>query len=389
MNTQALLFAATLILSATPPVSAVPYEPSTDAEIVERLPTSINLAMRALRSLRERLKADPHNLVLALKLARRYLALGRAESDPRYYGYAQGVLQPWWHDPPPAVRLLRASLLQNRHEFAAALADLRKLLEQDPYNAQAWLIQAVVQQVRGEYAAARRSCLRLLRLANRLSAAVCLFSVDGLDGRTAQSYARLNQTLQNTQSDDPELRIWGLTVLAELAVRLEKVEAAERHLRQALAMNSRDAYLLAAYADFLLERDRPEAVVKLLDDHTRVDGLLLRLALAEQRLGMPEFDTHRASLSARFEASRLRGESLHQAEEARFRLQILRKPAAALNLAQANWAVQREPRDARVLLEAAIAARDRAAAAPVLALLRTAWREDLPLNRLAAQLNQE
>ena len=45
---------------------------------------------------------------------------------------------------------------------------------------------------------------------------------------------------------------------------------------------------------------------------------------------------------------------------------LLDRPARALQLARENWATQREPADARILLEAALAAGDPAAARPVL-----------------------
>ena len=41
----------------------------------------------------------------ATELAWGYIEQGRALSDPRFFGYAEGVLAPWWSvaAPPPAV----------------------------------------------------------------------------------------------------------------------------------------------------------------------------------------------------------------------------------------------------------------------------------------------
>jgi hypothetical protein len=52
----------------------------------------------------------------------------------------------------------------------------------------------------------------------------------------------------------------------------------------------------------------------------------------------------------------MRGDNTHQGDEARFLLYLLKQPEPALALAKRNWAVQREPRDARILLESALAA---------------------------------
>jgi hypothetical protein len=65
----------------------------------------------------------------------------------------------------------------------------------------------------------------------------------------------------------------------------------------------------------------------------------------------------------------------------------LRKDAKeALRLAAENYRIQREPRDARILLESAIAAGDAAAAQPVRDWLRTSGFEDATLRRLGQEL---
>ena len=58
----------------------------------------------------------------------------------------------------------------------------------------------------------------------------------------------------------------------------------------------------------------------------------------------------------------------------------------ALELAQEDWKTQREPRDARVVLEAAIAAKNPEAAKPVLDWMRDTGIEDWYLRKLAAVL---
>jgi hypothetical protein len=147
-----------------------------------------------------------------------------------------------------------------------------------------------------------------------------------------------------------------------------------------------DQFLLAVYADFLLDRGRAADVVALLGGWSHSDPLLLRLALAEQATRSPALGDRIRTLKARFDAATRRGDRLHQQEEARFQLHLLGDKARALALARENWALQREPRDARILLEAAIAANDPAAARPVLEWLARSGYEDPGLRRLAVQL---
>jgi hypothetical protein len=153
-----------------------------------------------------------------------------------------------------------------------------------------------------------------------------------------------------------------------------------------LSLARRDPYLLGAYADFLLDQDRPGEVLELLADASRIDPLLLRLALAEQRLGATGFGEHLAQLRARFDAARRRGDSVHLREEARFTLHLLDRPGEALELARRNWATQREPADARILLEAALAAGKPAAAQPVLDWLGRTGLEHVAIQALVDRL---
>jgi tetratricopeptide (TPR) repeat protein len=368
--------------------NAGPFLPQSDSEVLERLPTANSAADRELRQLQTRLASNPSDMALATLVARRLLDLGRGTGDPRYYGYAQAALRPWWDEPQPspAVLVLRATVLQHRHDFAGALHDLAQVLAQEPYNAQAWLSRAVILGVRGDYAEAQQSCLPLSRLLSSLLVSTCISNATVLSGQAERSYRLLAESLARSPTADVQERLWALTVLAETAARLGRSQAAEQHFQQALALGQRDIYLLSAYADFLLDQGRPEVVVTLLADDIRPDGLLLRLTLAERALGLGSLAQHVAELQARIAANRQRGDSVHQREEARVYLHLLDQPTEALRLAQANWAVQREPWDARLLLEAALATGKRAAAQPVLDWLASTGLEDRQLQRLAKQL---
>ena len=368
--------------------TAKPYTPMDDAEVLERLPLTVTAEKRDLRRLRSALEREPNNFERAAKLAWRYIAVSRAESDPRYRGYAQAVLDPWWSldHPPLELLVLRATLHQARHDFDRALADLSRVLSRDPRNAQAWLTRAVILQVRGDYAEAMSSCSRLRLLAESLVTAACVSGVAGRNGYGQDSYRRLRLALHSRPNSDSRLRLWALTILAETAEGLGEIEAAESHFQQAVSLGMRDAYLLNAYADLLLDQGQPGQVIELLAAETRADGSLLRLALAEQRLGAPELGHHVAVLGARFAASRLRGDAIHLREEARFTLRLLQRPHRALELAIKNWQVQREPWDARLVLEAALAARAPAAAAPVLQWLSRSHLENVRIQALVEQL---
>jgi tetratricopeptide (TPR) repeat protein len=379
------LIAAQVFAFALP---AAPFLPDDNSQVLEQLPQASDAVSRELHAMRNTLAANPQQTDLIIKLAKRYIELGKSESDPRYYGYAQGLLQPWWTEvePPPNVLLLRALILQNRHDFNSALRDLEKLLRRQPDNAEAWLTQAIILQVQARYEEAQQSCAALINFDETLPAATCLSQTGSLMGQGLKSYQFLADSLKEAVNISPEQHQWTLTVLAEIAARLGKNDAADRHFIEAIRIRRPDAYLLAAYADFLLDRNRPGEVVDLLSDKTRIDSLLLRLALAKQQLAANDLPEIVNQLQARFAASRLRNENLHQGDEARFTLYLLRQPQAAMQLAKANWQLQKEPKDARILLEAAIAANEPEAAKPVIDLLVKTGMEHVKLRELVERL---
>lgn len=338
--------------------------------------------------MRADLHENPADLARAAALARRYIEIARSDGDPRYLGYAQAALAPWWKmpQPPDEVLVLRATLRQSTHQFDAALADLDAVLRRDTGNPQAWLTRATVQSVTGDFAAAKTSCMRLHARAPALVVQTCLSSVGSVSGAAQDSYTALRASLARHPDSAPEVRLWAVTMLAEMATRLGYVVAAETHFRQALAYDARDSYLLAAYADFLLDQRRAPEVVALLKNKTRADALLLRYALALKAAGSPEAARHTGALRSRFDAAMLRADTVHQREQARFELGLRNDPAAAVRLAKLNWAVQKEPADLRILTEAAAASGDAEAAKLVRDWLAASRIEDRTLGPALARL---
>lgn len=392
MKIRLSLAASALALLATA-AQAAPYIPNNGSVVLERLPRRTDPLRQELQRMRAQLAASPSDLALATRTAQRYISVARSETDPRYFGYAQAALAPWWSlaAPPPEVRLLRATLLQSTHHFPEALQDLDAVIAADPQNAQAWLTRATVQTVRGEYAAAAASCARLSALADELITLTCISSVASMTGRSARSEAQLAATLHRNREAGPDLQSWVLTLLAEMAARRGDGAAAEARFRRALSLSPRDSYLIGAYCDFLLDRRRAREVVELVKDQGRIDGLLLRHALALQQIPGQEAALRAASaeLGARFDAAMQRGDSVHQREQARYELHLRGDSKAALALARKNWTVQKESADIRILLEAALKAGDKGAAAPALDWASKNKLEDVDVARLARQIAGE
>lgn len=342
------------LLIASSALSA-PRVPSNDASVLERLPAARET--RALAPLRAAVRDDPSDLNSTLQLARAYIDLGRGTSDPRFVSYALATLGPWLqHDPPVAVLVLQATALQNLHRFDEALGLLDRALALDPNDGQAWLTKATLLQVRGEFAGARIACQRLLRSADPSIALACLAVVDSLTGKLDSSYASLLQTApRDGRAPGTATDAWIVGLLAEMAERRGDPETAEAHFKAALRLTPDDIYLLGAYADLLLLQGRDADVIALLDDRESHDVLLLRLAIAGRRTRSDAASRWRETFDARRRASRP-DDNPHAREHARFALDVLQTPQEALELARANWRIQREPADLRIYARAVQAA---------------------------------
>lgn len=366
-------------------VAAAPRLPTDQAEVLERLPMRPGDATaRELTGLRAAVtraaQNTPTDTLPATQLAQRYFDLAVARGDPRYVGYADAVLKPFAQSQLPALLAVRGQLQQYRHEFDGALADFANALKADPQFASAHAWRGAIFLVQANYPAAKAECDALQALGRNTLTGGCIGLVHAYGGQMEAGFAALQRALDGTQNAGN--RLWLLTRLGEVAAWRGQMAKAEQYYRDALALGLDDGYLLAAWSDFLLDQKRPAEVVKWLANWDASDGLLLRLALAETNLKLPSAKAHVQALGDRFAAARMRGDTTHRAEEARYELQLAGDAAAALVVATANYRVQREPRDARALLEAAIAAGDAGSAQPVRDWLQSSGFEDAHLRQL-------
>lgn len=338
---------------------AEPFLPHDDSLVVlriERTRSQSDLAM-----LEWRVTSNGDDPAAVRMLADAYLERGRQTAEPRYFGRAEALLTPWLEKPqPPAALMLQlADIRQYRHEYELALAVLDRVLEREPDLVRGRLMRAAIRQTQGHFDAAHADCKWLLARGETTLGMACLAQVMGMTGSLPKAERLMAALVERSANLPANERAWMLTALADMSERLGRSDKAATILKDALAIDPGNQYARLALADLLLAVGRSSEVPELLTLMPRCEGALLRLAEAGQP-GSPQQVKELTALEARYKEAQLRGERLHLRDLARLHLLMRDDRLSTLGLARDNWAEQREPADARLLAQAAVAVGDTA-----------------------------
>jgi tetratricopeptide (TPR) repeat protein len=361
--------------------SAEPFVPGDASLVVLQVPA--DPALKRLASLEAALRTDPDNTARIYALTDAYIAIGRRTGEPRYFGRAEVLLTPRLQAPsaPVELRLQLADILQYRHEYSSALEQISKALAQDRSNTRAHLMRAAIWQASGRFTQARAECGSVLAAGEGAAGSVCLAQVMGMTGQIERARLLLAQLSAYSSPSLPRYASWMLTALADLEERSGDITAAERSLRRAVVADPNDYYARFALADLLLARNRSGEVEQVLHGIPRTESVLIRMAESQSALHTRP-NPYLATLTDRLDAARARGERIHARDLARVQLRLLGNPAVALRAARDNWVQQREPADARLLVECGLAAHDRSAIDEVKEWQRRTSYQDATLDAL-------
>jgi thioredoxin-like negative regulator of GroEL len=311
-----------------------------------------------LRGLVAAWRAAPMGEASTVSLATAFIEHARRLREPMYFGRAEAVLEPVARraTASAAQRRLYAETLQYRHEFAAAETLLDTALMDAPRDTQARTLRASVRLVRGDFAGARSDCAQLFAR-GQIDATVgvaCLADSYAGSGQFSQAQALLETYPLDGDSIDAAARAYLLAVRGELRERAADLGRALDDYRAALALAPTDDSIRAALADALAARGDTREAAALLDVERPSLALLVRRTALLQ--GAAREELHDRSI-AWLALEGARGDAIHNREAAMLALADGRF-RQALTAAQANFALQKELPDVRVLARASIAARD-------------------------------
>ncbi len=237
---------------------------------------------------------------------------------------------------------------ERKHHFALAEDHLRRLINTEPDNAQAWLSLASLETVRGHIDAARRACAQATRQVDAIESLACRGRIALADaGDKARALAELKPLLDHpafVNRRDP-VALWTVGVAAELSAAVGAPEETEQLFRRSLAVDP-PVHLDAAYLDFLLSANRPGEVLEYVARRGPELALELRRALALVALGeLDELHGPRERLHRTFLHWMEDGDFTHGREMAMFYLDVFPQRGLATRAATENLKYQREPED--------------------------------------------
>lgn len=378
----ATVHAESVDLEATP----MPSKKAQALNIQSAMQQQENAPISLLKKL---LKEKPEDAAIAARLATLYIQKARQEVEPKYYQQALFALRPWWRveKMPPEIALVRATLYQHEHHYAEATELLMAVIQQQPKNSQAWLTLSTIQLVQGDYEKVAVSCDALSRVASTWLGGLCYSQLYSVTGRAKAAYAMQRHLLLQLKENQSALRVWVIALMAESSLRLNQTELAERHFNAVLALRPDDPHALRNYSDLLLQQNRPQEVIALLKAHGNNNALLLRTAMAARQVGDKELESQSVvTLKQRFADALAKHGHTHERDEALFHLVFSDDKSQALTLMSKNWELQKEPVDARSLLQAALANKQPQAAHTVIAWVKQHQLEDPQINELINQL---
>lgn len=325
--------------------------------------TSASLRLSEMNQLRldeltTQLNNNPEDAQAAVAFARFAAIQARRLGDTTLLRRAGESLAPWEsvENPPISVLLVRANIKQIDHRFDAALDDLNQAIRRNPINPQARLSRAFILSTIGDADSAAADCAALRANISIYIRETCHARVNGLVGEIGEAGARMEALLGAVQPASPAERLFALSVAADIAERQGAPAVAEMRYQEMLSIDNASVYARAAYADFLITQERLAEARGILGDAPHTEALLLLRVLAAGHTSDTVANSAARELSLRMAVDRAEGDFSHAREYARFALDHMNDAELALEMAQENWRVQKEPVDARILVRSAIAA---------------------------------
>jgi tetratricopeptide (TPR) repeat protein len=348
----------------------------------------------SLRALDQAWRAQPQDMQRALAYARAVFTLGFNEGDLRWFGSAKAALMPWWQatDLPADGFFMRGLVKQGFHDFAGGLQDIQQAIALNPERAEFWSWRFALHLLQANLSAARQDAEEIARRfgpeEGLIYRAVLLYRT----GQASSAVQLLSTSLRSPAYQDGASQVWIGFHLGEahrVANQPDRAIAVWQRLLQAYPQSH---LLRLSLADLLnqqgqFQQAKAVASANSAKGHANLtDALLMQTLLASRGLKAPEEAALAQQMAARLQSQALRQESLIERPKLIYQIAYGQDLAAGLALSIENWQQQKEPPDAVLFAQAALALNQARAAEPVVQWAQTTGYTDPQLATLLLQL---
>jgi hypothetical protein len=397
------VFAAFFGLTAaqSPAAAQERFRPSEAAVV---LPASVHAAsgrQNSLRGLDKAWRAQPQNLPSSLAYARAVFTLGLTEGDLRWYGSAKAALTPWWTaaDLPAEAYFLRGLVKQGFHDFQEGLLDINRAIALEPGRAEFWSWRFALHLLLADMAAAQKDIDQIGLLFGEEEAKVYRAVLLYRTGQPLPAVDMLSRAIRSANYQDASSQDWLGFHLGEAHRVVGQSARALEIWGQRLKASPQSHLIRLSLADLLnqLGQHRQAKMVALSNPGMNgasaptstanlTDALLMQAVLASRGLKDPDENRFASQLEARLQSQALRQEALIERPKLIYQIAYGRDVKAGLALSMDNWQLQKEPPDALLFVQAALALGQARAAEPVLSWAEKTGYTDTQLTPLLAQL---
>ena len=380
-----IAFAMAVLLPAVAQERFLP----TDSTVV--LSTSVH-AQRglngSLRALDQAWRAEPNDLDVSLAYARAVFILGLAEGDLRWFGSAKAAITPWWQatELPADGYFLRGLIKQGFHEFDAGLQDINQAIAKEQRRAEFWSWRFALHLLLADMAAARQDIDEMTRLFGSEEAHVYRAVLLYRTGQPQPAIAMLQNALSAPRFQDASSQDWLSFHLGEAHRVAGQPKQAMATWEKQLKASPQSHLIRLSLAELHNKLGQHRQAKAIAITNAATDALLVQALLALRGLKDPNEFRLASQIDARLESQALRQESLIERPQLIYLIAYGKDVSAGLALSIINWQLQKEPPDAVLFIQAALALNQPRAAAPVVAWAEQSGYSDPQLTPLIEQL---
>jgi len=381
-----------VLLAQAPPAAAQERFLPSDSAVLLHSSALAGGRHASLRTLDRAWRAQPQDLDVALAYARAVFNLGLREGDLRWFGSARAALAPWWQatDLPAEGHFLRGLVKQGFHDFDAGLKDLERAIALEPRRTEFWSWRFALRLLQADMAGARRDAEEMAGLFGSAEADVYRAILAYRTGQPLAAIKMLRQAIRSASNQDASSQDW-------LSFHLGEAHRVAGHPDQAVAVweerlkaGGQSHLIRLSLAELLNQQGRhllaKSVAMNQSDMGSLTDALLMQALLASRVLKDGDEARLARQMDARLKSQALRQESLIERPKLIYQIAYGQDIATGLALSIENWRLQKEPPDAILFVQAALALGQARAAEPVVEWAEKTGYTDPQLATLMQQL---